>query len=62
MPGQSPKEHVMSHRGTSMISRDQLALPRGWVILGLGAAAWFSVIGMASLVGAVFHAIASTVG
>lgn len=62
MPSQSPKELVMSYRDTQTLDRHHFSLPRGWVILGLGLAAWISVIGMASLVGTAFQAILATLG
>jgi len=61
MPGVILKGHAMSQRDAQMVGQHHIALPRGWVILGLGAAAWFAVIGATTVAGAAFQAILSTI-
>jgi hypothetical protein len=51
----------MSQRDVHMTERATLVIPRGWVILGLGCAAWFAVVGGIALVSAAFQMVLATV-
>ncbi|WP_161796953.1 hypothetical protein [Devosia soli] len=51
----------MSQRDAHIAGHHHIALPRGWVILALGVAAWCGVIGVTTLAGAAFQAILTTI-
>jgi hypothetical protein len=51
----------MSQSDAQFVGHSSRALPRGWVIVGLGAAAWLGLIGMAALISGAFQMIVSTI-
>jgi hypothetical protein len=53
----------MSHRAAGTAENlSHFALPRGWVILGLGAACWLAIAGLVSVSSTAFEALLFVLG